>query len=329
MKCLSKREDEFARRVCGAENDLKRTCAGGRLLPHLCARQEPDPPPVLKAVSNRWSVLRLENALALNYEPFVQQMIGRVSLGSLVALTYFYAIGMWVGLIAMAVILFIKNRPLYIYLRRVFVLSMLLAAVVFAIFPLAPLRFMPRLGVTDTVTLLGIDPAPASDSAISYNRFAAMPSLHYAWALLVMIGAFKFGGFWTKVAGFTFQMLMFVAIIATGNHYVLDAIAGAILLLVVIYIARIWMRYDYLLNRWGQHYSSRIRQLQIPRVSWRERTDNVVVPDLHQLLVSGFVTRGKYAERTSSARWAVSTHVMPIGQQSLRPELDNLSLVLS
>ena len=111
-----------------------------------------------------------------------------------------------------------------------------------------------KAGVTDTVTLLGLDPAPASDSAVSYNRFAAMPSLHYAWAVLVMIGAFKFSGFWTKVVGFTFQLLMFVAIIATGNHYVLDAIAGAILLLVAIYIARIWMRYDYLLSEWTQNY---------------------------------------------------------------------------
>ena len=239
----------------------------GCYLTFALAKNLTDPSPVLKAVSNGWSVLRLENALALNHEPFVQQIIGRVSFGSLVALTYFYAIGMWVGLIAMAAILFIKNRPLYLYLRRIFVLSMLLAAVVFAVYPLAPPRFMPGLGVTDTLTLLGLDPAPASDSAISYNRFAAMPSLHYTWALLVMIGAFKFGGFWTKVAGFTFQLLMFVAIIATGNHYVLDAIAGAILLLVVIYIARIWIRYEHLFEQLAQDYSNRVRriQIQIPR----------------------------------------------------------------
>lgn len=48
--------------------------------------------------------------------------------------------------------------------------------------------------MTDTVSLLGLDPSPHFDSAISYNRFAAMPSLHYAWALLVMVGAFKLGG---------------------------------------------------------------------------------------------------------------------------------------
>ena len=305
------------------------TLVVGCYLTFALAKNLTDPSPVLKAVSNGWSVLKIEDAIALNHEPTVQQTIGRSSLGSLVALTYFYAIGMWVGLIAMAVILFIKNRSMYVYLRRIFVLSMLLATVVFTVFPLAPPRFMPGLGVTDTVTLLGLDHAPASDSAVSYNRFAAMPSLHYAWALLVMIGAFKFGGFWTKVVGFTFQLLMLVAIIATGNHYILDAIAGAILLLVAIYIARIWMRYDCFLSEWTQNYLNRIWQIQIPKVSWLERAESIDVPDLHQLLVSGFVTRGKYSKWPSPTRDTASIHIMPIGQQLFRPELDNLGLILS
>jgi len=143
----------------------------GCYLTFALAKNLTDPSPVLKAVSNGWSVLRFENVLALNQEPFVQQTIGRVSLGSLVALTYFYAIGMWLGLITMAVTLFIKNRPLYIYLRRIFVLLMLLAAVVFAV------------------------------------------------------------------------------------------------LLVVIYITRIWMRYDYLLSKLIQDYSHRTRQFQFPRAN--------------------------------------------------------------
>ena len=53
----------------------------GCYLTFALAKNLTDPSPVLKAVSNGWSVLRLEHALALNYEPFVQQLIGRVSLG--------------------------------------------------------------------------------------------------------------------------------------------------------------------------------------------------------------------------------------------------------
>ena len=152
---------------------------GVAYLAFALAKNLTDPSPVLKAVSNGWGVIRLETALALNHESFIQQIIARLSLGLLFALTYFYAVGMWLGLAGTAVILFIKNRAAYVQLRRTFMLTMLLGAVVFAISPLAPPRFMPGLGMTDTVTLLGLDPtAPNSDSAISYNRFAAMPSLH-------------------------------------------------------------------------------------------------------------------------------------------------------
>ena len=168
---------------------------GVAYLTFALAKNLTDPSPVLKAVSNGWGVIRLESALALNHESFIQQIIARLSLGLLIALTYFYAVGMWLGLAGTAVVLFIKTRVAYVQLRRTFMLTMILGAVVFAVYPLAPPRFMPGLGMTDTVTLLGLDPAaPNSNSAISYNQFAAMPSLHYAWALLVMVAAFRFGG---------------------------------------------------------------------------------------------------------------------------------------
>lgn len=285
-----------------------------------------DPSPVLKAVSNGWGVMRFESALALDQESFIQQIIGRVSLGALIALTYFYAVGMWLGLAGTAIILFVKNRLAYINLRRVFVLTMVFGAVVFALYPLAPPRFMPGLGLTDTVTLLGLDPAPTSDSAISYNRFAAMPSLHYAWALLVMVGAFKLGGFWIKTLGFTYQALMFVAIIATGNHYVLDAVAGAVLLVVAIYAARKWDHHDQQMTQWIRDKS---RQLHKMNAQWWRRAGQVQIPDLHQQLLSGFILRGGYAIQPNSSRITQQPTIHARAGQSFHPELDDLSLVLS
>ncbi len=285
-----------------------------------------DPSPVLKAVSNGWDVIRLETALALNQESFIQQIIGRVSLGALIALTYFYAIGMWAGLIGTAIILFIKNRVAYIDLRRTFVLTMIFGAVVFALYPLAPPRFMPGLGMTDTVTLLGLDPAPSSDSVISYNRFAAMPSLHYAWALLVMIGAFKLGGLWVKIAGFMYQAVMFVAIIATANHYVLDAIAGALLLLAAVYAAKKWKQHDGQLTQWGQDKNTRLHEID---AHWRRRVGQLQVPDLRQQFLSDFIVRGGHAIQPRSSRITRQVMIHPRAGQSFHPELDDLSLVLS
>jgi hypothetical protein len=91
---------------------------GAAYLVFVLAKNLTDPSPVLKAVSNGWGVIRLETALALNHESFIQQIIARVSVGLLIALTYFYAVGLWLGLIGTAVVLQIKRRAAYFELRR-------------------------------------------------------------------------------------------------------------------------------------------------------------------------------------------------------------------
>ncbi|MBC8453385.1 MAG: phosphatase PAP2 family protein [Chloroflexi bacterium] len=283
---------------------------------------------MLKAVTNGWGVIRLETALAINYEAFIQQVIGRISLGALIGLTYFYVAGMWLGLIGTAVFTFIKDRAAYVDLRRTFVLTMIFGAIVFALYPLAPPRFMPGFGMTDTVTLLGLDPAPHSDSTISYNRFAAMPSLHYAWALLVMIAAFRVGGLWFKVGGFLYQAVMFVAIIATANHYVLDAVAGALLLVVAMYVNRWWNYYDHQMSQWTSDQLSQLRELDH---KWRRRIGSMQVPDLREQFLSGFILRGGHAIQPRRSQITTAQTKLPTAnvQQSFRPELNNLSLVLN
>lgn len=290
-----------------------------------------DPSPVLKAVTNGWGVLKLEAALAINFEAFLQQLVGKLGHGAVIATTYFYVAGMWLGLVGTAIFTFAKNRTVYLNLRRTFVFTMIFGAIVFALYPLAPPRFMPGLGMTDTVTLLGLDPAPHSDSAISYNRFAAMPSLHYAWALLVMIAAFRIGGVWFKVGGFVYQALMFVAIIATANHYVLDAVAGAILLMVALYVNRWWNHYDDRMNEWAGDMLVQLREID---QNWRKRVGSVQVPDLRQQFLSDFILRGGHAIQPMRSRVAtgystIRLSTTPNVQHSVRPELNNLSLVLN
>ncbi len=282
---------------------------------------------MLKAVSNGWGVIRLESALALNHESFVQQIIARLSLGLLIALTYFYAVGMWLGLAGTAVVLFIKTRVAYVQLRRTFMLTMILGAVVFAVYPLAPPRFMPGLGMTDTVTLLGLDPAaPNSNSAISYNQFAAMPSLHYAWALLVMVAAFRFGGGARRViiAGFSFQLLMFVAIIATANHYILDALAGALLLVIAMYIARQWERYESNIAQ----LAARVLSPRETEMGWRERVRQFEMPDLRGPFITGAAIPGGHAAPPTRASIAAPVAAPAGTSPSFGPVFDDLGLVL-
>ena len=298
---------------------------GVAYLTFALAKNLTDPSPVLKAVSNGWGVIRLESALALNHESFIQQIIARLSLGLLIALTYFYAVGMWLGLAGTAVVLFIKTRVAYVQLRRTFMLTMILGAVVFAVYPLAPPRFMPGLGMTDTVTLLGLDPAaPNSNSAISYNRFAAMPSLHYAWSLLVMVAAFRFGGRRVIIAGFSFQLLMFVAIIATGNHYILDALAGALLLVIAMYIARQWERYESNIAQ----LAARVLSLRETEMGWRERVRQFEMPDLRGPFITGPTIPGGHMAPPARAGIAAPVAAPAGTLPSFGPVFDDLGLVL-
>jgi membrane-associated phospholipid phosphatase len=58
-----------------------------------------------------------------------------------------------------------------------------------------------------------------------------MPSLHFGWVLLVGISTIYVAkAIWLKVVGVIVPISMLIAIIATGNHFILDAIAGAIVI---------------------------------------------------------------------------------------------------
>ncbi|MGB1748851.1 MAG: phosphatase PAP2 family protein [Dehalococcoidia bacterium] len=288
------------------------------------AKNLTDPSPVLKAVSNGWDVLQLESALSIDIEAFIQQVISKQSHALIVAITYFYSVGMWVGLIAIAAILFLLKRKAYYELRRTFMVTMVLAAFVFAAYPLAPPRFLPGFGMTDTVSLLGLDPSPNSDSAISYNRFAAMPSLHYAWALLLMIGTFRLRAGWIKVFGVAFQAMMFIAIIATANHYVLDAVAGALLLAISIYVTRKWSQHDEVINSRIDEYVQIVRTKER---SVRTRVVETQMADLRENFIAGFLIRGGHAIQPTGV---ASTIRKPTADSfdSVHPEFSDLSLVL-
>ena len=106
------------------------------------------------------------------------------------------------------------------------------------LFPVAPPRFMP--GFVDTMALYGFN-VDGSAAGPLYNPYAAMPSLHVGWSLLAgiaMIAAAR--SWWLKAAGMALPVLMTCAVIITGNHYLLDVIAGAAVVLVSLTFSAFW-----------------------------------------------------------------------------------------
>jgi membrane-associated phospholipid phosphatase len=74
-----------------------------------------------------------------------------------------------------------------------------------------------------------------------YNPYAAMPSLHVGWSLLAGIALIACArSWWLKASGGALPILMTFAVIMTGNHYLLDVIAGAAVVLVSLTLSALW-----------------------------------------------------------------------------------------
>ncbi|MCH0567550.1 bifunctional glycosyltransferase 87/phosphatase PAP2 family protein [Streptomyces sp. MUM 2J] len=123
------------------------------------------------------------------------------------------------------------RRPVdYRWARSAIGFATVLALVGFWLFPLAPPRLMPGLGIVDTVN------GPQDFSRPDYgtlteltNQYAAMPSLHFGWSLwcgLVIVALAPRR--WMKALGLLHPFFTVSAIIGTGNHWVLDAVVGAV-----------------------------------------------------------------------------------------------------
>ncbi|WP_078987841.1 bifunctional glycosyltransferase 87/phosphatase PAP2 family protein [Streptomyces sp. WM6372] len=118
----------------------------------------------------------------------------------------------------------------YRWARASLGLATVLALIGFWLYPLAPPRLMPGLGFIDTVHGPQdlAHPQYGAMTAIS-NQYAAMPSLHFGWSLwcgIVIITLAPKG--WQKLLGALHPLITVCAIVATANHWVLDAVGGAV-----------------------------------------------------------------------------------------------------
>ncbi|MFE6662503.1 bifunctional glycosyltransferase 87/phosphatase PAP2 family protein [Streptomyces sp. NPDC057697] len=142
---------------------------------------------------------------------------------------YYYATFHFVVPLAILGVLYVRRPADYRWARGTIGFATLFALAGFWLYPLAPPRLMPGLGFIDTVH--GVQdfakPDYGSLTAVT-NQYAAMPSLHFGWSLwcgvIVVLLAPKA---WMKALGLLHPLLTVSAIVATANHWVLDAVGGA------------------------------------------------------------------------------------------------------
>ena len=126
------------------------------------------------------------------------------------------------------VVLWLKAPTHYRSARWTLVVMTIGALITYWSYPLAPPRLVPEFGFVDEVA--------AHTSAYSQlfgtlaNPYGAMPSMHTGWSVwvAVMLGTYVWRSWWARLILAMHPVVTIVTIVATANHYVVDAIAGCV-----------------------------------------------------------------------------------------------------
>lgn len=181
------------------------------------------------AMSHAHDILAFEQRLGINIEDAVQVPVVRHE-GIETMANWVYLWGHWPVIIATMLWLAARHRDIFRRLRDAMMISGAVGMVIFATYPVAPPR-LANLGLIDTVTETS-NAYRALQPPAFVNQYAAMPSLHTGWDLLVgMAIVAAASSLILRIIGVAMPILMAMAVVLTANHYVLDVVAGVSLVL--------------------------------------------------------------------------------------------------
>jgi membrane-associated phospholipid phosphatase len=175
---------------------------------------------------NADTLVAFERWLAIDFEGAIQRAI--IDNQRLVDLAnWIYIWGHWPFIIAVAVLLVVARPPFYVLARNSVIAAGAIGLVFFVFFPVMP----PRLGVldlTDTITTHSTSYRTLQPPAL-VNQYAAFPSLHVGFNLLMGIALYRATRRWAlRTVAVVMPVAMAWASIATANHYVIDVVAGVV-----------------------------------------------------------------------------------------------------
>ncbi|MET8686928.1 phosphatase PAP2 family protein [Streptomyces sp. NPDC004732] len=192
-----------------------------------------------EAFDNAHGVWDAERALRLPGEGAVQDALLSSDTLIHVANTY-YATVHFPATLLFLVWLYLRRPRHYVWTRRVLAALTAAALVLHLGFPLAPPRMLDAAHLVDTAQVYGPSvyaAKPATDTMA--NQFAAMPSLHFGWALMVAVGMIVATSSRWRWLWLLHPLLTLLVVVGTANHYWLDAIAAAVLLGIALAVIRL------------------------------------------------------------------------------------------
>jgi PAP2 superfamily protein len=179
------------------------------------------------AFDNAREVIRIERGLGLFFEPAVN---GWATANDVVAdITSWMYVNAHFGITTGALAwIYLRRNERFYFVRNMFMVSMVLALVLYVLVPTAPPRMLPEWGFTDSVAqFTGIDHDTGS-AGLLFNPYAAIPSMHVAFSLMLGITmANLVRRPWAKALWYAYPPIVTFVVIATANHYWVDGFLGA------------------------------------------------------------------------------------------------------
>jgi hypothetical protein len=189
-------------------------------------------------------IIDLERSLGIFWEPRLQEVVlHRQFLIDMFNFIYFWldfplivAVGFW---------LYFFHRHEYTVARDALLLSGAIALVIYNVFPVMPPRLLPSGEFVGTIEKYNDLSYQAQSLQAFVNPYAAVPSLHFGWAMII-------GGAWLftvrnplRWLGALLPWAQLAAIVFTANHFIFDAIVGCVVCLAGLGLALALQRWGY------------------------------------------------------------------------------------
>jgi hypothetical protein len=197
-----------------------------------------------EARTHALAIIHLEQNLHVFWEPQIQHLLNRgIAEIQFWNLVYFWAHAPVIA--AVGVWLYLRDRRRYSLIRNAFLVSALIGLVIYWLVPVAPPRLLSGFGFVDTMQRYSGLSYQAQSLRPFVNPYAAVPSLHFGWSLLIGVGLIlAVGRTLGWVLGIVLPLLMLIAIVATANHFFFDAAAGLVVCLIGLLAAAAVQRWQ-------------------------------------------------------------------------------------
>jgi PAP2 superfamily len=180
------------------------------------------------AFQNGDSVIQLERSLGAFFEPGFQQALLDHQRWLVDFANFMYINSHYVITASFLAWLYLYRNEHFYFVRNMFMVSMVIALIGYAAFPTAPPRFYPEWGFTDTVAVFTGVEQDSKAVSLLVNPFAAVPSMHIAFALMIAVpGAALSRTAAARALWSVYPLMVLFVVVATANHYWFDAAAGA------------------------------------------------------------------------------------------------------